>query len=81
MFGGGTSDSSTEDSNQAPASQDQDTHVSSDETAKAEDTGKNWWDLQPNNDVWGEGDNDPWNNANQDAEDNASWGDFFEEDD
>ncbi|CCJ29947.1 unnamed protein product [Pneumocystis jirovecii] len=81
VFGGGTSDSSTEDSNQAPASQDQDTHVSSDETAKAEDTGKNWWDLQPNNDVWGEGDNDPWNNANQDAEDNASWGDFFEEDD
>ncbi|KAG4305532.1 hypothetical protein PORY_001088 [Pneumocystis oryctolagi] len=80
VFGGGTSDDSTKESESDSAPPDENTHVSSDDADKHE-TQKNWWDNQPDDDVWGEGDHDPWNNASQDGEDNDSWGNLFEEED
>ncbi|EMR10200.1 hypothetical protein PNEG_01473, partial [Pneumocystis murina B123] len=81
VFGGGTHENSTEQPESTSTSQDQDSSLSSnDEPSKSEETEKKWWDLSPDNDVWGEGDHDPWSDSNQN-QDNDSWGGFFEEED
>lgn len=81
VFGGGTHEGSTEQPESTSTSQDQDSSLpSNDESSKPQETEKKWWDLSPNNDVWGEGDHDPWNDSNQNN-DNDSWGGLFEEDD
>ncbi|KAG4301179.1 hypothetical protein PCANB_002478 [Pneumocystis canis] len=80
IFGGGTKEDSGEHPDSTSLPQDQNDQVSSEKTDNPEET-KNWWELPPDDNVWGEGDHDPWGNANQDTEDNNSWGGFFEEDD